>query len=414
MKRLIISILLLSFSKTYSNSPENLQELVSRVKQDIIYKNMEELTGETNAIIDGSEYCIKSRMFENEGNDLAARYLLSKLKSYGYEAEIKLCKVEDWGTVKNVRFEMLIAEKRGSVNPEEYIVYCAHYDAMGDNGLAPGADDNGSGVAAVLEAARILRDIPTRKSIVFTLFDGEECGYSCAHHFVDSVYNKNLKMACINNDMIGYDWADKKVLFIASDTSHINKELINLAHTAVDNIEISNSIADRYLSLGAGDALAFSMKDYPQITFIEDFMNVNPNYHSSKDKLATLNEEYFIDNIKASIATLALCADAEGINSVASDSPNDRVIITEARPNPTYGEVNFDIRLINTVSEMNLSVFNHLGEEVLRDSYFNMQSGSHKINIMPTARMAPGVYYVRFLGINHCNVVRKFVLNCSL
>jgi len=74
----------------------------------------------------------------------------------------------------------------GTVDPEHYLLVSAHYDHLGlRNGvLYPGADDNASGVATMLAAARWFRAHPPRHSILFVAFDAEEKGLRGARAFV--------------------------------------------------------------------------------------------------------------------------------------------------------------------------------------------------------------------------------------
>ena len=81
----------------------------------------------------------------------------------------------------------LAAVVRGTADPGHYIVVSAHYDHLGirDGVLYPGADDNASGVGALLAAASWFREHPPRHSLLFVAFDGEEKGLRGARAFVD-------------------------------------------------------------------------------------------------------------------------------------------------------------------------------------------------------------------------------------
>ncbi|MCX5709313.1 MAG: M20/M25/M40 family metallo-hydrolase, partial [Candidatus Omnitrophica bacterium] len=94
----------------------------------------------------------------------AADYIASQLGSYGYRVQS-----QDY-ILRGKRVRNIIARKSGSVLPNKVIIAGAHYD----NVVAPGADDNASGVAAVLELARLLRDKPSTMSIEFCFFTDEE------------------------------------------------------------------------------------------------------------------------------------------------------------------------------------------------------------------------------------------------
>jgi Zn-dependent M28 family amino/carboxypeptidase len=82
----------------------------------------------------------------------------------------------------------LIGHIRGSTNPERIMVVSAHYDHLGvTRGRAYlGADDNASGVAAMLAVAAHFQQHPPRHTIVFAAFDGEEFGLRGSREFVEA------------------------------------------------------------------------------------------------------------------------------------------------------------------------------------------------------------------------------------
>ena len=99
----------------------------------------------------------------------AARYLEATLASFGYTPGRQEYAVGG-KTVRNID---AVIEPQGAADPE-VIVVGAHYDSAED---APGANDNASGTAAVLELARLLKDLQARKRIRFVLFVNEEPPY---------------------------------------------------------------------------------------------------------------------------------------------------------------------------------------------------------------------------------------------
>jgi Zn-dependent M28 family amino/carboxypeptidase len=93
---------------------------------------------------------------------------------------------------------------------DNLIIISAHYDSrMQDinntNGRAPGADDNASGVSAILELTSILSQIDLKNNIHFVLFSGEEQGQWGSKDYVKYLHDNNIKInLLINADMIGY------------------------------------------------------------------------------------------------------------------------------------------------------------------------------------------------------------------
>ncbi len=102
----------------------------------------------------------------------------------------------------------VLALRRGSVHPTQYVILSAHYDHIGTNSRGEafnGADDNGSGTAVLLEAARLLSLLPPpKRSIVFFHTAAEEKGLLGAFRFVrDSLLPLDSIVAVVNTDMLG-------------------------------------------------------------------------------------------------------------------------------------------------------------------------------------------------------------------
>ncbi|MCX8113105.1 MAG: M28 family peptidase [Bacteroidia bacterium] len=102
----------------------------------------------------------------------------------------------------------VLACRRGVSAPGEYVILSAHYDHIGTTSTGAvynGADDNGSGTAVLLEAARLLHYLPPpKRTIVFFHTAAEEKGLLGAMRFVrDSLVKLDSIVAVINADMLG-------------------------------------------------------------------------------------------------------------------------------------------------------------------------------------------------------------------
>jgi hypothetical protein len=166
------------------------------------------------------------------------------------------------------------------------IVVGAHYDSRTDDltdatSFAPGADDNGSGVAAILEMARVLSTSPMRATIVFVLFSAEEVGRQGSKAFVqDYIMVHNLPViGMINLDTIGSNndargnVNDRDLrLFSAPPNSSRSRQFartlnfIAYYHKLDLNLAMQNEIdrEGRY-----GDHESFEEKGYPSSRIIE-------------------------------------------------------------------------------------------------------------------------------------------------
>jgi hypothetical protein len=111
-------------------------------------------------------------------------------------------------TPRSVTESSVIATLRGS-EPGRVYVMSSHFDDCDGRctdgaGTAPGADDNGSSVAAVLEAARVMAATRFRGTILFTCFDGEELGLWGSDHYARELAARRVPvLAVLNNDIIG-------------------------------------------------------------------------------------------------------------------------------------------------------------------------------------------------------------------
>ncbi len=100
--------------------------------------------------------------------------------------------------VEERRAENVIGIKTGSGAVNEIVVVGGHLDSVPGS---PGANDNASGVAAVLEAARLLADLPTARTIHFIAFGAEELGLLGSQHYVQR--RTGMVVGMINMDMVG-------------------------------------------------------------------------------------------------------------------------------------------------------------------------------------------------------------------
>lgn len=101
----------------------------------------------------------------------------------------------------------VIAYVEGTETPEHFIAFSAHYDHLGGWGESvyfPGANDNASGTATLLELARYYAENPPKRSVVFMAFGGEEAGLKGSRYYVDnpSFPLKNIDFL-LNLDLLG-------------------------------------------------------------------------------------------------------------------------------------------------------------------------------------------------------------------
>lgn len=380
--------------------------IVNSVSIDSLYENLNYLSGEKSVTIPSGTQFILSRAYTSPGNFAAEEYLQLRLKKYGLEISLQTFDAGG-GNV--------IGIQRGIKKPNQKIIICAHFDSRPYTGSAPGADDNGSGTSAVLEAARILSKFRTDYTIVYALWDNEETGLNGSSFYAQQAFsNKDSIAAVINMDMIAWD---------------SNGD--NLAEIHTRDVQNSNQIAGKMLNInsdyglglnlaiinpgtGASDHASFWNKNYPAVLLIENYTNINgvrdftPYYHTSSDNIQHINKIFFEKCAKLSIATLASYAVLQTTSSVENVIP-DELTLYQNYPNPFNPStvINYQLSAANFVT---LKVYDSLGREVTTLVNEYQQPGDYSTTFGATRlTLSSGVYfYTLYTGDNL--IVRKMVL----
>lgn len=211
----------------------------------------------------------------------------------------------------------IICNKEGSMangNSNPLILISAHYDnrmrnISQPNARAPGADDNASGVAAILELARILSKVNLKNNIQFVLFSGEEQG-----QWGSTVYAKHLQTndsrftTVVNLDMIGYPPHGLNKVTVEYDLGNkITTNDIYSKNTAhfIENIASEYTNLETSLrTLGQTDLIPFEATGNIVIGLHDGGSDLNPNYHNVSDTPSTLDVQYLSSVTKLALATI--------------------------------------------------------------------------------------------------------------
>ncbi|HEY5427351.1 MAG TPA: M20/M25/M40 family metallo-hydrolase [Candidatus Tumulicola sp.] len=285
-------------------------------------------------------------------------------------------------TPRSVTESSVIATLRGD-EPGRTYVMSSHFDdchghCTDGSGVAPGADDNGSGVSAVLEAARVMAPAHFHGTIVFACFDGEELGLWGSNHYAKQLAARHAPvLAVLNNDIVGDsvggDGASEpdvvrvfsqalpagasidRTNLVGSENDSPSRELSRFAASVVPAYVASFTVrqifrADRFLR--GGDQESFQDAGYAAaIRFVESHENFA---HQHQDVRVENGVQYgdlpqYIDpaylarvtqaNV-ATLATLALGAPAPaGVELVAAHLGYDSTL----RWKPVAGAASYEV-----------------------------------------------------------------------
>jgi hypothetical protein len=229
----------------------------------------------------------------------------------------------------------LVGKKTGLVNNNKTYIVSGHYDTVNDS---PGADDNGSALAGMLEIARIITQFNLRNTVQFIGFDLEEAGLQGSIKYAENDIQPDEKIAClINMDMIGYytDVPNTQTVpngfslvfpdlyaelvanqfrgnFILSTANNYSNEMNLLFDTLaaqyvpsllVGPIEVPGN-GELIPDARRSDHAAFWDAGYMALHISDGAETRNPNYHSPTDVPDSVNYTFMGNVTKAVLATL--------------------------------------------------------------------------------------------------------------
>jgi hypothetical protein len=321
----IVFIFTWYFIPVYSQQNETVLDIIEAINQDTLIKQIRIISSEDPYLLDGEETFIPHRI-NGLGNEESTNYLVNVLSSYGLEVEVDTYR--EGG-------DNILATKVGTVYPDEYYIICAHYDAV----TYYAADDDASGTAAVLEAARIFKDYSFEYSIIFALWDEEELGLVGSYDYAERANQLGMDIkGVINMDMIAYDGDGDRKLEVHSrnfgNSIQLSNDMVEFAEDYNFDIELV-----QYLTNGAmnSDHRSFWQFGYTAVLLIEELSggDFNPWYHQIEDRVDILDMDYFTECATFTIAVTASLATPDETVGLPAISAKDFIVY----PNPAKDDL---------------------------------------------------------------------------
>lgn len=276
------------------------------------------------------------------GLDAARDLLVARLEALGYEPKLEevFWKPPGWDEADGPApaFHNIIVDIQGVERPDEVLIIGAHYDAVT---RAPGADDNGTGVAAVMEIARLMADRPTKCSIRLIFFTLEEVGLvgstQHASAYRQVVFEEvETPIGMISLDMLGFFSTEPNsqrspikpiegvfeppttadFIAMAGVLSHRDFSQRLNAEMLVGSPDLKTAVVDfmpvPVPDLMRSDHAPFLMIGVPAV-IISDTANFrSPHYHRATDTIETIDAKRFTDVVKGLVhATYMLAEPAD-------------------------------------------------------------------------------------------------------
>ncbi|MBT9548126.1 MAG: Zn-dependent exopeptidase M28 [Candidatus Sericytochromatia bacterium] len=251
-----------------------------------------------------------------QGRDLTRKFIISVLESYGYKPELHNYRSSGSNILVHLPAEQ---------PTDEFVLVGAHMDSVRN----AGADDNNSGSVAVLEAARVLKNLQGRKvNLIFAWFDEEELGLVGSRFLAKEYKKQGKKLTSVHTlDMVGWDGDKDRVVEIEQPDGPLwdYYQMVNKSHQL--NLKLSRT------SAGDTDHVAFRNEGFTSVGLCEEWIggDTTPHYHRRTDAYTTLDFGYLHKVNQLMVAVVSDLVRGVPAPLVQTRIPHDR-FPTKARP----------------------------------------------------------------------------------
>ncbi len=347
---------------------DNVADIVASISQDSIIS------------IVGRLEQFENRFWSNDSFPAARDWAVNWLVREGCPVEI-----QDF-PISGDSSQNIIVTYPGTVTPERIYLFGAHLDCGHNNfEIFPGADDNASGTAAVMEAARAMVRYNFDSTVILCLWGGEEAGLVGSSYYAEQAWmNGDSIFAALNLDMILY----------GPQIGPSNYAILNINHT-----DFTEDLADYFISSastyvpqldthktltygGGSDHVSFWVYGFNAVGGDEYLFP--PWYHTSEDLLDNYMEffPFGTEIAMATSATLASLAVPNGLSGIGGGTP-EAALSVRVWPSPASSTA-----YVETASNASIAIFDVSGRVVLRE---RAQEGMTPLDVRG---LPPGIYLV--------------------
>lgn len=305
LPKTLLAICILAFisCKTQNTSKEQVQATTDTVTYDfndtVLLKHVKELADDA----------YQGRETATKGAEKARKYIISEFQKLGvkplgktFEQEFPLRKNDN-----QLKGTNIIGYVAGTLKEKEFIVISAHYDHEGiKNGkIYNGADDDASGIAALMAFAEYFQKNPPKHSVILAAFDAEEKGLIGSYYFVEnSIVPQQQIQLNINMDMISR--SEKKELYVVGP--QYNSKYKTIIENVKETGDVSLKIGHKEWTF-ASDHAGFHKANIPFIYFgVED----HKDYHQPTDDFENIHPTFY-KNVVQTIITFFKIVDLKEI-----------------------------------------------------------------------------------------------------
>ncbi len=367
LKALLLTFIFTSFVAVSQNANDFMDE----VNKNRVISTLMEFSGE----VDVDDIGVILNRSNEVGKNKARKYLINRFRDLNLKVK------KDYVTKYGLNGINMIATQPGIMHPDSIVIICGHYDSVDEYC----ADDNASGVSAVLEVATILSEYNFEKTIIYALWDLEEDGlFGSKDYALQAFKNGDKISAVINTDMIGYD-GDNDMLFELHFRYLYEDDIF---YTVTESIldKSSLSLTPEYVSFGTNrsDHASFWNYNFPSVLFTEGFESndFNPNYHTSFDRVEGISTDYLIEITKLLVGVTSEFAVVSKETLV-----HDKIKVENIYYNPITESLT--MKNTNIQDFKNIEIFDISGKSITIEK-FNKDNNSISLS-----ELISGVYFIK-------------------
>ena len=223
--------------------------------------------------------------------DATRDWLIAQLGAQGIAGEL-----HTYGTGANV-----VARLPGSNPSAGWLLLGAHFDSVS---ASPGANDNATGVAAVLAAARLLRDTCRSRGVIVAFFDEEEIGLIGSSYLAMDLFQDGEDVIAVHTvDQVGWDADGDRFFEIELPAAGL--------HAQYQTAAAALGLATRQTTTSGSDHSAFRDLGFAAVGVTEEFAggDTTPHYHEAGDTYATVDLDYTADAVRLISRVVASAAE---------------------------------------------------------------------------------------------------------
>ena len=297
-------------------------EVDPRIREMLNQVNMDSLEATVQHLQDYG-----SRIWNSDNAFAASDWIAGRMEALGLEVEQQPFNANTW-MGSGAAAPNVIGIQRGTLYPDTYVVCGSHFDsfsyeAMFGGGTAPGADDNATGVASVLESARIMTQYEFEYSIIYCAYSCEEMGLYGSEAYASRCQEQGMDIiGYFNNDMNGYLNPGDPIhidCIYPNSVEPIGTYYMNVGEVYYPELPI------RHVDFNEGDSdhTSFNNHGYMGIYPFEDYQNHSPYIHTPNDVIGTSVNSFEMSQqfCQMNIACLAEIANPLGEMPVVQCNP---------------------------------------------------------------------------------------------